>query len=165
MPKAKIFEIDGVRDTFTGHCTTWNVTPSTVYRRMKRYGIDVVKAIKMLHYDKRLNVEKQGRPTKEYEYTGVPFTAQNTAKKVEPGDKHSMNEWSEVLGIKVQTLHNRMHRFKDFNRTINQPLDLKISSGINQYLNWEKGETQKNDKFKGLAWDSYVEDTGTNEVK
>lgn len=155
MPQVRILTIDGIRDTFTNHCRRYDVTPATVYRRAKKYNMSHEEAITLMKHTPGLRVKKPCRPKKWYTYTGEPFTAARTGKKVKKGARHTMDGWSEVTGIKKMTLFGRINR-KDFNAAVSEPLDEQISFGMAYHINWEINKDK--DDFKGLNWDSYYED-------
>jgi hypothetical protein len=149
---------------------------------MKKYDISAEDAM-LLHYEKTANgwqpKNEIGRPCKQYIYTGKPFsvptpTAEYYGRKVKTGESHTLKEWCEIIGIPPNTLRNRIWRCAGgvkgnteeakqagFNEAIRKPLDLKISEGIKYMIEWELKGTDES--FKGLNWDSTVEETGSNE--
>lgn len=156
MPSIRIMTINGVRDTFTNHCRRYDVSPATAYRRAKKYRMSLEEAITLFKYDVNgYRTKKNCRPHKWYTYTGKPFTAAKTGKKVKKGERHTIDGWSEVTGIKKSTLFGRINR-KDFNAAVSEPLDEKISMGMQYHVNWEVNKDK--DNFQGLNWDSYYED-------
>lgn len=157
MAKVKILEIDGVRDTLTNHCRKYDVSPATVYRRVRKYNLSFEEAITLFgEIPPGYKGRKHSRPRRVRQYDGSPFTCQLTGRKVERYEVHTMDEWSEITGIKKATLFNRVHR-RGFNAAISDPFDEKISRGMNMHIEWEK-KGEFDSEFLGLNWNSYAED-------